>query len=254
VTNASEGFTDKVVVITGGGQGIGQTYAEGLAARGAKVIVADLVEDRAEQVAAGIAAAGGSAVAVTVDVADPASVAQMAQKAVDAFGAINYLVNNAAVHEGLKIEPLISVDLEYYRRIIDVNLHGALLCARACYEPMLAAGGGAIVNQSSTASWTGGGYYSLSKAALNSLTVCLAAELGPQNIRVNAIAPGVTDTKATRSLVSEKGLEGLVRNLSIRRIGQSEDMLETVAFLLSDASSWLTGQIIAVDGGRSVRL
>ncbi len=114
----------------------------------------------------------------------------MATSTIDAFGGIDYLVNNAAIYHGMRIEPIISVDLEYYNRIMAVNMNGVLHCSRACFPSMAERGGGAIVNQSSTAAWMAGGYYSIAKAGVNILTACLASELGSMNIRVNAIAPG----------------------------------------------------------------
>ena len=115
-------------------------------------------------------------------------------------------------------------------------------------------GGGAIVNQSSTAAWMAGGYYSIAKAGVNILTACLASELGPMNIRVNAIAPGPTDTEATRTVVPKEIIEPMVAQLALKRMGQPEDMVGACLFLLSDDAAWLTGQIIPVDGGQVVRI
>jgi NAD(P)-dependent dehydrogenase (short-subunit alcohol dehydrogenase family) len=136
---------------------------------------------------------------------------------------------------------------------MDVNLHGALFCTRAVLASMRNRGGGVIVNQSSTASWMSGGYYALSKAAINSLTVSLAHELGGSSIRVNAIAPGPIDTAATRSVISTQFQEALVGSLAIKRMGRPDDLVGLMLFLLSDEARWITGQIIAVDGGQIVR-
>jgi NAD(P)-dependent dehydrogenase (short-subunit alcohol dehydrogenase family) len=114
--------------------------------------------------------------------------------------------------------------------------------------------GGAIVNQSSTAAWLGGGYYGLAKAGINSLTASLAAELGGKNIRVNGIAPGPTDTDATRSIVPKEFQEQMTNSLAIKRMGTPEDLAPAVLFLLSDEARWLTGQVVSVDGGQVVRL
>jgi len=119
---------------------------------------------------------------------------------------------------------------------------------------MAARGGGAIVNQSSTAAWMAGGFYSIAKAGINSLTVNLAAELAHRNIRVNAIAPGPTDTSATREVVPEMFLEPLVQSLMIKRLGTPDDLVGACLFLLSDEARWMTGQIIAVDGGQTIRI
>src|ERR1700736_3878472 len=155
-------FVDKVAIVTGAGQGIGERYATALAGEGAHVVVADLNTEGAKRVTSEIEEQGGSAVAVTVDVSDPASADAMAQAAVDAYGGIDHLVNNAAIYGGMKIESLLSVDLGYYRRIMEVNTNGALYCTRACHASMVSRGG-SIVNQSSVSAWQPGGYYSISK-------------------------------------------------------------------------------------------
>jgi len=166
---------------------------------------------------------------------------------------VDYLVNNAAIYGGMRIESLLKVDLDYYQKFMAVNMNGALHCTRAVYRSMRARGGGAIVNQSSTAAWMAGGFYSIAKAALNGLTVNLAAELGWMGIRVNAIAPGPTGTAATRSVVGDM-VDPLVDGLMIKRIGTPQDHVGALHFLLSDEASWMTAQIVAVDGGHIVRL
>jgi NAD(P)-dependent dehydrogenase (short-subunit alcohol dehydrogenase family) len=125
---------------------------------------------------------------------------------------------------------------------------------RAAHGAIAEQGGGCVVNQSSTAAWMAGGYYSIAKAALNSLTVNMAAELAGRNIRVNAIAPGPTDTSATRSVVPAEFMDGLVGSLMIKRMGTPDDHVGALLFLLSDAASWMTGQVVAVDGGQVVRI
>jgi NAD(P)-dependent dehydrogenase (short-subunit alcohol dehydrogenase family) len=240
-TEADVTSTDgRVIVVTGAGQGIGEVYAKRFGADGAHVAVADINQANAEKVAAAIREAGGSAVAIAVDVANEASTLAMAAKVIETYGGIDHLVNNAGVHHGLKLEPMLTVDYSYYRHVMAVNLDGALLCTRACY-PAIAERGGAIVNHSSTVSWLAGGYYSLSKAAVNSLTACLAAELGPLGVRVNAIAPGVTDTEATRSMVSERGLEKMVEILPLKRM-VNPTACAVQKFLLSEDAGWMTGQ------------
>jgi 3-oxoacyl-[acyl-carrier protein] reductase len=247
-------FDGKVSIVTGAGQGIGEQYAKGLADVGASVIVADLNEAQAKRVAHEIAEAGGAATAVTVDVADPGSAQAMADAAVATYGGIDHLVNNAAIYHSMKIDGLTTVDLDYFHRFMNVNLYGALHCTRACVGAMDQRGGGVIVNQSSTAAWMPGGYYSLAKAGINSLTASLAAELGWRNIRVNGIAPGPTDTDATRSVVPDEYTKMMVQNLAIKRMGTPADHVGPLLFLLSDDAAWLTGQVISVDGGQIVRL
>lgn len=247
-------FDGKVAIVTGAGQGIGEAYARRLAAEGAAVVVAELNAEHGQRVAKEIQTGGGTAIPVETDVADPASAQAMVAAACEAFGGIDFLVNNAAIYHGMRLDTLLTVDLDYYHRFMEVNLNGALYCTRAVYPSMQQRGGGSIVNQSSTASWMGVGYYGLSKAALNGLTHCLASELGPMNIRVNAIAPGPTDTEATRTVVPKEFLDGLVGQLVLQRLGQPEDLTGLCTFLLSDESSWITGQIFAADGGQTKRL
>jgi NAD(P)-dependent dehydrogenase (short-subunit alcohol dehydrogenase family) len=246
-------FKEKVAIVTGAGQGIGEAYAKALATEGARVVVAEINEAQGQRVAAEITAAGGEARFVRVDVAAPESTRAMAAATVDAFGGIDFLVNNAAIYHGMEVAPLIAVDWDYYKRFMDVNMHGALLCARACFESMVARGGGAIVNQSSTAAWMAVGYYGIAKLALNGITQSLARDLGAFNIRVNAIAPGPTDTEATRLIVPDVILKQLLAQMPLRRMGIPADLVGTCLFLLSDASAWITGQVINVDGGQIMR-
>jgi NAD(P)-dependent dehydrogenase (short-subunit alcohol dehydrogenase family) len=247
------GFEGKVAIVTGAGQGIGEAYARALAARGAAVVVADINETNAKSVADDISEHGGLALACYVDVADVDSAAALCAATLDSYGRLDHLVNNAAIYGGMRTEPLMTVDLDYYHGFMEVNLNGALIVTRACYRALAADGGGSIVNQSSTAAWMATGYYSVAKAGLNSLTVSLAHELAGRNIRVNAIAPGPTDTGATRSVVPEAFLEPLVQSLAIKRLGKPSDLVGACLFLLSDEASWMTGQIMTVDGGQTVR-
>jgi NAD(P)-dependent dehydrogenase (short-subunit alcohol dehydrogenase family) len=246
-------FTGKVAIVTGSGGGIGQAYAEALADAGASVVVADIAEDRAEAVAKGIVAAGGSAVASPVDVADPASAAAMAALAVERFGGIDYLVNNAAIFGGMQLDLLLTVDWEYLNRFLSVNMLGALNCVRACYPAMKERGGGAIVNQSSTAAYMYAGFYGLAKAGVNSITQQLAHELGGQHIRTNAIAPGPIDTEASRTVVPDAFMKPILASLALKRQGETSDLVGLCLFLLSDEASWITGHVFNVDGGQVVR-
>lgn len=247
------GIEGKVAIVTGAGGGIGLAYARELAAAGAKVIVAEIDAAHGEAVAAAIRSAGGDAAFVEADVASEESTRAMAARACELYGGIDFLVNNAAVFGDMKQAPLLEVDWSYYQRFMNVNLNGALLCARACVPSMRARGGGAIVNQSSTAAWMGVGYYGLAKLAINGLTQCLARELGPAKIRVNAIAPGPTDTEALAKQVPPAYIGQMVAQLPLSRLGTPHDMAQACLFLLSDAAAWITGHILAVDGGQIVR-
>lgn len=246
-------FEGKVAIVTGAARGIGETYARRLAAEGASVVVADLDEAGAKEVASSIAADGGTALALAVDVSDPASAEAMAEATVAELGGIDLLINNAAIYGGMTIDLLLTVDWDYYRRFMSVNMDGALICIRACWQHMAARGGGAIVNQSSTAAWLYAGFYGLAKVGINGLTQQLAHELGGSGIRVNAVAPGPTDTQATRDTVPESIVQDLVKGLALKRQGTPDDMANMALFLLSDEASWITGQIFNVDGGQVVR-
>ncbi len=247
-------FEGKVAVVTGAGQGIGEAYAKGLAERGAHVVIAEIDTAAGAQAAHSLTEAGHSALFVETDVASADSCAALAEQATAKFGGVDFLVNNAAIFGGKRKEGLLTVDYGYYQRFMEVNMNGQLLVTRAIYPAMVERGGGAIVNQSSIAAWTGGDFYSISKAATNALTVSLAREMGPMNIRVNAIAPGPTDTPATRNSIPPERIEQLVKQMPLGRMGTTNDIVDACLFLLSDQSSWVTGQIIAIDGGSVVRL
>jgi NAD(P)-dependent dehydrogenase (short-subunit alcohol dehydrogenase family) len=249
-------FKDKVAIITGAAQGIGATYARRLAAEGGTVVLGDIKADEGEAVAREIVAQGGTAAFIPVDVSDEQACVDMAQAAKTRFGRIDYLINNAAIFAGMRYEPMMTVDMAYFDRIMNVNFRGALLMIRAVAPIMAESGGGAIVNQSSVAAHTYGaraGYYSISKLALNGLTSGLAMELGPQNIRVNGVAPGQTETPALEDLrasVSKEVLDRIFADVPIKRAGTTDEQADAVLFLLSDAASYITGQTLFVDGGR----
>jgi len=246
-------FAGKVAIVTGAGRGIGRAYAEGLAAAGASVMVADIDEAGAQETAGALRSVGAIAIPVRVDIADHASVAAMVEAATEQFGGIDLLVNNAAIFGGMQLDFLLTVDWEYLKRFLEVNLLGALVCTRACYQSMALRGGGAIVNQSSTAAYLYAGYYGWAKAGINSLTQQLAHELGSMNIRVNAIAPGPIDTDAARSVVPEQYMRDLLGSLVLKRQGTPEDLVGMCLFLLSDDARWVTGHVFNVDGGQVMR-
>lgn len=246
-------FENKVAIVTGAAQGIGEAYARALAAEGASVVVADLNEDAGHRVAKEIEATGGTATFVRTDVSDPASATALADATVATYGGIDHLVNNAAIYGDMQFDLLVTVDWDYYRRFMSVNMDGALIVTRAVYPHLQARGGGSIVNQSSTAAWLYSGFYGLAKVGINGLTQQLAHELGGMNIRVNAIAPGPTDTAATRTQAGEAAHDIVRNSLALKRMGQPEDMVGACLFLLSDEASWVTAQILDVDGGQVFR-
>jgi NAD(P)-dependent dehydrogenase (short-subunit alcohol dehydrogenase family) len=245
----------RVAVVTGAAQGIGREYARALAADGAAVVVADLNFAGAEEVTAAIEAEGGRATAVEVDVSDRRSTLALAKSALAAFGAVHILVNNAAIYHSMTFDRQLDVDIDYWRRMFSVNLDGALLCTQALAPSMIDAGWGRIVNQTSTAAYQGrGNHYACSKLALIGLTQGFAHELGGHGITVNAIAPGPTDTDATRATVPEQWTKKLIARAPIPRMGTTDDLVGALRFLVSDAASWVTGQTLFVDGGGTPRI
>jgi NAD(P)-dependent dehydrogenase (short-subunit alcohol dehydrogenase family) len=245
-------FEGRTAIVTGAGGGIGEAYARALHAEGANVVIAELDEAAGTAVAGSL---GDRALFVRTDVGDPASTDAMATATLDAFGRIDHLVNNAAIFGDMELAGLTNVDLDYLDRFLRVNLLGALHCTRSVMRPMGKGGGGSIVNQSSTAAWMAiSGFYGLAKAGLNFLTAALAQELGHRNIRVNAVAPGPTDTAAMNKQVPKELQDPIVATLAIKRLGTPADHVGPVLFLLSDDARWMTGQVVAVDGGQITRL
>lgn len=245
-------FTGRTAIVTGAAQGIGEAYARALAAEGANVVVADIDAELGEQVAKQIVADGGIASFTSVDVSDPASAEALAASTVETYGGIDHVVNNAAIYGGMKLDLLLTVPWDYYKKFMSVNLDGALNITRAVW-PHMTKNGGSIVNQSSTAAWVYSGFYGLAKVGINGLTQQLAVELGGSNIRINAIAPGPIDTEATRTTTPANMVADMVKQLPLKRMGTPDDLVGMCLFLLSDEAAWVTGQIFNVDGGQVIR-
>lgn len=248
----------KVAIVTGaGGRGnnIGRAYALGLAAVGAAVIVADINGPGAEAVADEIAAAGGKAKAVGVDITDIAAVEAMVGAAKDAFGGVDILVNNAALMVESVGTPLLDMPVDGWRRLMEVNLQGAVNCCRVAVPAMVERGGGRIVNQLSAGAFPAQTAYGVSKVAMLGLTTTLATELGGKNIAVNAIAPGMTQSDAGRMLTPEEGplVEMMKARIPLRMKGDPDELVGALLLLVSPAGAWITGQTINVDGGWVLR-
>lgn len=239
----------RVAIVTGGAQGIGREYCLALAEDGAAVVVADLNADGAEETAELIAKNGGSAKAVTVDVSDRDSTLAMAEAVRAEHGTAHILVNNAAIYHSMRMDPVLEVDVDYWRTLFQVNVDGALLATQAIAPMMIEAGWGRVVNQTSVAAYGASGAYSATKLALISLTRSQARELGPHGITVNAIAPGPIWTEATEVTVPTERLEKMLAAAPINMKAGPEVLLGTLRHLVSDGAAWVTGQTLLVDGG-----
>lgn len=248
----------KVAIVTGaGGRGnsIGRAYALGLAHAGAAVVVADLNEDGAKSVAEEVVAAGGRAIGVRVDVADPQSAQAMVAAAVDAFGGVDILVNNAALMVEVGNLSLAEVPIEQWNRILDVNLTGALNCAQAALPEMRKRGGGRIVNQTSGGAFPAASVYGVGKLGLVGLTTAMAKQFGKEGIAVNAIAPGNVMTDAGKSLTPDNSpfFKMLEAQCALRVRGEPDELVGALLLLCSPAGAWISGQTLHVDGGWILR-
>lgn len=246
----------KVVLVTGAGRGIGQAIADAHAAAGASVAYLDHDPSLAEAAAEAARVRGAKALAVSADVADEASVKAAVARASDALGPVDVLVNNAGISpksgaDGKRAK-LGEMSADEWRRVLDVNLTGAFLCASAVVPAMRAAGRGSIVSVSSVAGKTYcdivGVHYAATKAALIGFTKHLAGELGPDRITVNAVAPGRIDTPLMRGTAPEAN-EAARMATPLRRLGSPEDVAKTCLFLTSDDAAFVTGQVCDVAGG-----
>ncbi|TCK21840.1 SDR family NAD(P)-dependent oxidoreductase [Pseudonocardia endophytica] len=250
--NPGPGLLDgRVAVVTGAANGLGRAYARRLAERGASVVVADLDEEGAQHVAAGIGREGGTAMAVPVDVGDGALVEAMATAAAARFGRIDILVNNAAIFltVGMSRVPFDEISIAEWDRMMAVNVRGTWLACRAVVPHMRRQGYGKILNVSSDTALKGSPnriHYVASKSAVLGFTRTLAAELGPSGIRVNAIAPGIvlSEPEPTEARYAQ-ATAGQVLPAAL----VSDDLADTVVFLVSPASDPITGQVVAVNGG-----
>ncbi|GII97063.1 SDR family NAD(P)-dependent oxidoreductase [Sinosporangium siamense] len=243
---------DRVVVITGGGQGIGREYARQFAAAGALPVIAEINEDSARNVVKEIEEAGGKALAVRTDVADPASVDALVGAVLNEFGRVDALINNAAIFSSLAMRPFEQIPLDEWDAVLRVNVTGSFLCARAVAPHMRAAGWGRIVNIMSGAVPLGVRnylHYVTSKAAMVGMANSLARELGADGITVNAVQPGGTFTEVPRQTVTAEGKAKLIGNQCIPREEVPMDLVGLALFLCTPAAGFITGQTIACDGG-----
>jgi 3-oxoacyl-[acyl-carrier protein] reductase len=243
-----------VAIVTGAARGIGRAIALRLARDGFRIVIADLNLAPAERVRDEIIAAGSEAIAVRTDVSDEASGAACAARALESYGRIDVLVNDAAIFADLVRRPFWEIDVAEWDRLFAVNVRGMWLMMKAVFPAMREQNSGSIINLSSNTFLSGVpgfAHYVASKGAVVGLTRSAARELGEMNIRVNCIMPGLTRTEVERAVDEPGRYDQLLRSQSIKRVSVPDDIVGTVAFLASDDSSFMSGQALAIDGGNT---
>lgn len=245
----------QVVIVTGGGKGIGKVYAEAFARAGAKVVAADIDDAAVKEVAARLSAEGLAAIGLAADIADEDDTAAMARAALDTFGGIDVLINNASLMSALARRSWMEIPVAEWDRVMAVNLRGLFLACRAVFPAMKAAGRGKIVNISSSRALEGTPnrlHYTTSKAGVIGFTRALSREVGAFGITVNAVTPGNTQSETQIGSTDPAYLAGQIAGRALARPQLPEDIVGAVMFLASRASDFMTGQTVNVDGGKAM--
>jgi NAD(P)-dependent dehydrogenase (short-subunit alcohol dehydrogenase family) len=246
-------FDGRVAIVTGAGQGIGRAIAERFAAEGAAVTVADLNAETADAAARSIVTAGGHAIAVRTDVTDPVDAERLAAETVAQLGRIDVLVNNAGI---LRSTRAAEVTADEWHAVLDANLTGSFLCARAAYPALRASGRGRIVNVASMAgratSTLGGVHYTTAKAGVLGLTRHLAREWARDGITVNAISPGIVDTPMVRGSTDTARMTQVLASIPMGRLAETAEIAALIAFLASDDAAYITGANVDIHGGELI--
>ncbi|MDR3568664.1 MAG: glucose 1-dehydrogenase [Syntrophobacteraceae bacterium] len=240
---------DKVAIVTGGAKGLGREFCTALARQGASIAVIDVADPH--EVVAQISSQGGVAKGIEADITNPRAVAAAVAETVRTFGKIDILVNNAAIVLGLVRKPFYEIDPVEWDKTMAVNLKGPWLCTKAVFPYMREQKKGKIINLASETFFTGSHgfvHYVASKGGVVGLTRSLAIELGPHNITINAIAPGFTDSESSRSLADVTRYD--TTKTPMGRLMQAPDLFGALIFFASEASDFITGQVLLVDGGR----
>ncbi|MEO8698290.1 MAG: glucose 1-dehydrogenase [Acidimicrobiales bacterium] len=250
---------NKVALITGAGSGMGQAAAVEFAREGARVAMSDVNEQGLAETARLVADVDGVCLSIVGNVADASDVANMVDRTVGSYGALDVLYSNAAIYLPNRGDaPVADLDEEVWQRVIDVNLKGVYLCAKYAIPAMIRGGGGSIINVSSLAGTRGSRQshaYAMAKGGVLALTMSLAVTYGPRGIRANAIAPGAIDTPMVRAgelLLEDAAVQAMMAHLPLGRVGLAQDVARVALFLASDESAYMTGTVQIVDGGFSL--